>query len=70
MLAVHEGYCSAQDLMELDDLQLMTIAHWPNAINAIREGRTTLEALRGLSMEELQHGTGVLINHKIKREKA
>jgi len=71
MLAVKEGWCSAQDLINLSYNRLKLIANPPQAINAMREGRTTFEALKDLPMDELQHavetdeypGHGIGLDH-------
>jgi hypothetical protein len=52
--AVHDGLCTAEQLMGLDDRRLMAVTYMPNAIKALREGRTTFVFLRDTSIDELE----------------
>jgi hypothetical protein len=40
--------------MGLDDRRLMAVTYMPNAIKALREGRTTFVFLRDTSIDELE----------------
>lgn len=54
MMVVKEGCCTAQDLMNLDAAHFFLIAAKPPVLEAIREGRTTLEVLQNLTISDLK----------------
>ncbi|NDC31750.1 MAG: hypothetical protein EBZ58_12640 [Bacteroidetes bacterium] len=54
MMIVKEGFCTAQDLMDLDAAHFFLIATKSPVLDAICEGRTTLEILQNLTISDLK----------------
>ncbi len=53
MLVIKKGLCTAEDLMNLDIEYFFEIVD-PTSLKAILEGKTTLESLKDMAMDDLQ----------------